>query len=417
MNLQKILTLIMVFSIWTGNAQISVTLMKNTSITGEWKFTPYLYIIAGFQEPQPKSIYNSDIRRGNSVISERQDIVLKTVDSICLEGICIIERNALVRGTVRYLGPISRLILSGNSPIEEQYDQFVITLNNVETKKFGFLRLDKLNSTDTIEISQHAASKERRMLFSGTIKEDYSFTVKREIPDCIQDYPNSKELPQKRLALVIGNAQYKFISGINNSCNDAQDMLDTLSQWGFTVIYRENLSTLEMLDAIRAFRDSLLHYDVGWFYFAGHGVEVDKIKYLIPVNASLKHRDYLAKEAIELQYVESALQGKIGFIIVDACRNNPFEFSSDKGFRGIILEQHSSKGSLLSVFATSSGKMANDRHPNGRNGKYTGCLFGVLTQTQKCFMLNNIFSIVEGLLENQTATHTSEGMGLYYLTK
>ncbi len=414
MNLQNIILFLLLIIARQSIAQTNVTLLKGSGVYGAWKFRPGIYAISGYYGMQPKSDQNEPPIR-SSTISERYDIVLNTIDSICLEGICVIEKNAIMRGKIRYIGQVSRPSFSGDDFYEERYERFVVTLKSVKTRDYGLVLFDASGSTDTIDIRQSAASGEHTMEFVGEIKQDYLCTVKGKIPTCIQGIPNAKELPRKRLALIIGNSNYAHKGILTNPCHDAQDIRDSLCLFGFKVMYKENLSTLEMLDAIRTFRDSLANYDVGWFYFAGHGVEVDGSKYLIPVNAQLKHKDHLAKEAIELQYIEFVLKDKIGLITVDVCRDNPFEFSMGKGLRGFVLEQSSGKGSLLSAFATLSGKNASDDHPNGRNGNYTGCLLKAMTG--KCLIINNIFSVAEGELANQVATHTSEGMGLYYLTR
>src|SRR5687767_6951848 len=78
---------------------------------------------------------------------------------------------------------------------------------------------------------------------------------------------------QKRLALVIGNSSYKFGGSLKNPVNDARAMAGTLQSMGFDVMKFEDLSGTDMKKAINDFGKKLAGYDVGLFYYAGHGIQ------------------------------------------------------------------------------------------------------------------------------------------------
>ncbi|MEN8219561.1 MAG: caspase family protein [Pseudomonadota bacterium] len=86
----------------------------------------------------------------------------------------------------------------------------------------------------------------------------------------------------KKIALVIGNWAYQF-KPLENPQNDARDMAQLLSkQLGFEVIHKENLSFEQMQDEVLKFKLKLKG-QVGLFYFAGHGLEVEGKNYLLPL--------------------------------------------------------------------------------------------------------------------------------------
>ncbi|HEX2448692.1 MAG TPA: caspase family protein [Methyloceanibacter sp.] len=93
---------------------------------------------------------------------------------------------------------------------------------------------------------------------------------------------------EKRVALVIGNSAYQHTAPLRNPSNDASDMAEKLRALGFEVIDGTNLSKSEMESRIRTFATKLSGADVGLFFYAGHGMQVDGKNFLAPVDASLK---------------------------------------------------------------------------------------------------------------------------------
>src|SRR5438034_3191811 len=93
--------------------------------------------------------------------------------------------------------------------------------------------------------------------------------------------------PERRVALVIGNGDYRF-SPLKNPISDARGMAEALRALGFDVAYRENASKQTMLEAIRSFAMRTRSSDVRLFYYAGHGVQVDGRNYLIPTDADIQ---------------------------------------------------------------------------------------------------------------------------------
>ncbi len=174
---------------------------------------------------------------------------------------------------------------------------------------------------------------------------------------------------ERRIALVIGNGDYKS-SPLRNPVNDAQDMTEALRGLGFDVIHRKNANKRTMVSAINEFGRKLRSADVGLFYYAGHGMQVNGRNYLIPVGSQVESESDVEFESVDvgrlLGKMEDA-ESKINIVILDACRNNPFARSFRSGNRGLAI-MTAPTGSFV-AFATAPGSVAADG--DGRNGIFT----------------------------------------------
>lgn len=175
-----------------------------------------------------------------------------------------------------------------------------------------------------------------------------------------------------RIALVIGNADY--VSGaLRNPINDAIDMSTALKQCGFEVYQVLNATRSDMRDEIRSFGNQLGNRDIGLFYYAGHGIQVNGENYLVPVDAAVEAEDEVADECLKvasvLRKMETA-KNPLNIIILDACRNNPFHRSFRSTTRG-LAKMDAPTGSII-AYATAPGTTAADG--SGENGLYTSIL-------------------------------------------
>ena len=117
---------------------------------------------------------------------------------------------------------------------------------------------------------------------------------------------------ERRVALVIGNGNYPFGS-LRNPVNDATDMAKTLTNLGFEVISRTDVTQRQMLALISDFGKQLQSGGVGLFYFAGHGVQVSGDNFLIPVDAEIKTDADVDVYCVELNKVLKQMQTATGF--------------------------------------------------------------------------------------------------------
>lgn len=175
---------------------------------------------------------------------------------------------------------------------------------------------------------------------------------------------------ENRLALVIGNADYKT-SPLKNPVNDARDISGILEKLDFDVIYRENASQREFEEAIREFGNRLRQMGgIGLFYYAGHGVQVRDDNFLIPVDAQIYQETDIKYEAIHAGRILDAMynaSNRMNIVILDACRDNPFARSFRSTAQG-LARMNAPTGTLI-AYATSPGNVAADG--DGRNSFYT----------------------------------------------
>ena len=167
-----------------------------------------------------------------------------------------------------------------------------------------------------------------------------------------------------RVALVIGNSDYKTVGALPNPKYDAALVSETLRGLGFEVIETINATQKQMKRSVSKFTEKLSkagNGSVGLFYYAGHGIQVGGRNYLIPVDAEINNEADVDIESIEANSVLRSMEysnAQVNFVILDACRNNPFARSFRSASRG-LARMDAPKGSLV-AYATSPGDVAAD---------------------------------------------------------
>lgn len=175
----------------------------------------------------------------------------------------------------------------------------------------------------------------------------------------------------ERVALVVGNNAYEHAPALANPLNDAKAVAGRLEEAGYSVTLLENAGIRDMLKGLRSFCSSAQGAETAVFFFAGHGVEVDGENYLLPVDAELQEEVDLDLETLTLadtidEIGESGARLKL--IILDCCRNNPFEAtrswvgatrSLGSGGLAAVEQDKLAEGTML-VFSAAPRKSALD---------------------------------------------------------
>ncbi len=185
--------------------------------------------------------------------------------------------------------------------------------------------------------------------------------------------------PERRVALVIGNAAYQYTAPLTNPVHDAQDIARVLKELQFQVILKTDATLETMADAIFQFGEQLKGGGVGLLYYSGHGMQVKGENYLIPIDANLVREDDIKRKTINARDVLDKMdeaKSHLNLVFLDACRNNPFPRSVRAASRG-LAGMNAPTGTLL-VFATNPDNVAADGA--GRNGAYTKYLLQYITQ-------------------------------------
>ena len=204
----------------------------------------------------------------------------------------------------------------------------------------------------------------------------------------------------KRIALVVGNANYK-VRPLKNSRNDADDVSRSLKATGFDVIDLRDASLPQMRTAVRQFGDRLINNDVGLVYYSGHGVEVKGRNYFIPVNADIQREDEIADQGLDVSLIleKMSTAGKgVNILIVDACRDDPFGRSFRSSSRG-LANMDAPRGTII-AYATSPGKVASDGDPRERNSPYTKHLVKAMQSPNK--PIEQVFKEVRRAVQDET---------------
>ena len=191
----------------------------------------------------------------------------------------------------------------------------------------------------------------------------------------------------RRVALVIGNSDYASAPALPNPANDALAMSDSLRKLGFTVKTGIDLDAAGMVSNLRSFGTMAETADVALVFYAGHGIQVDGENFLLPVDTTLERERDLNYEALALNLILSEVSQarKLGVVILDACRDNPFagQLKTAMGptrstVVGRGLTRVDAPADTLVAFATRDGAVAEDGF--GFNSPFTTALVSHLDE-------------------------------------
>lgn len=177
-------------------------------------------------------------------------------------------------------------------------------------------------------------------------------------------FPAASAFDSPRIALVVGNGAYSSIGALPNPPSDARLIAKTLEKLGFDTYLSLDADQLEMKKQIADFGRRLRASSkdtVGFFYYAGHGVQAAGRNYLLPVEARPTDKADLDLMGVEANWVLRQMESagnRTNIIVLDACRNNPFTVSNRSLNRG-LAQIDAPTGSFIS-YATAPGKVALD---------------------------------------------------------
>ena len=133
----------------------------------------------------------------------------------------------------------------------------------------------------------------------------------------------SVALAARQVALVVGNSSYTHIGRLPNPENDAVDLSASLRRLGFEVTTELDVGRGDLTEALRAFTRRSAGADASLVFYAGHGLEMDGINYLVPVDARVERDVDVRYETVTLDdLLVSTVGARLWLLILDACRNN-----------------------------------------------------------------------------------------------
>ena len=144
----------------------------------------------------------------------------------------------------------------------------------------------------------------------------------------------------KRVALVVGNNDYRNVPKLLKAVNDAHLMAETLKQLGFTVMFADSLSRQKFVEILLSFDNALESGDTAFFFYSGRGFEITGQNYLLPVDvpaATAGQEELVRDSAVPADRIIEPLGKRVvrsAILVFDACRENPFQRSGGRGLPG-----------------------------------------------------------------------------------
>ena len=192
---------------------------------------------------------------------------------------------------------------------------------------------------------------------------------------------------EKRVALIVGNSSYQTVPQLANPSRDANAVAKMFRDAGFdTVDIQIDVGNLEFKRAIRKFEATADQADIAVVYYAGHGIEIGGVNYLVPVDARLASDRDAEDEAIPLERLVSSADGakRLRLIVLDACRDNPFvrvmrrerKVASRAVVAGLGKVEPTSTDTLI-AYAAKAGSTADDG--DGLHSPFTTAVLRNLT--------------------------------------
>jgi uncharacterized caspase-like protein len=178
-------------------------------------------------------------------------------------------------------------------------------------------------------------------------------------------------LAETRVALVIGNSKYGS-KPLKNPVNDARAISEVLKKAGFDVELIPDASLNDMIAGARRFLDKAQKADVRLFYYAGHAAQVRGNNYLAPIDGRIVYEDELETRGLNVSrdlVARLNAKDKLNIIILDACRDNPYQVRTRSQSPGLAVLDGPPSGTLI-AYSTSPGGVAEDT-PDRPNSRYT----------------------------------------------
>jgi len=168
---------------------------------------------------------------------------------------------------------------------------------------------------------------------------------------------------EKRVAFVIGNAQYDF-GNISKSTLSSRNMRDFLKEQNFEVIYLENAQKGDIVKSYRKFRNSIGRGDVVLIYFSGYVLSKNSINYLLPISSKIEKTNQLRERAVDLDFLitkASSSSPRMSIVVLDT-----YEIS---GLQGISTKD--SEIASLSQYKSTDSYVGSTKNSAKNNGKFT----------------------------------------------
>jgi tetratricopeptide (TPR) repeat protein len=218
---------------------------------------------------------------------------------------------------------------------------------------------------------------------------------------------------EKRLALVIGNANYEK-GALKNPVNDALLMKETFEKLGFDVVLETDIETnSEFVGIIDNYNNLRKGYSIGFIYYAGHAVQIGGLNYMLPTKEKFETESNIKYKGVNISIFtdewKNPYSNEVNVLILDACRNNPFEkqiygttrnIGDNDGLGLAEIDRGKQPTGSIVAFSTAAGQTASDGLIGSKNSFYCQSLSKNLQLSD--VSLRNIFGKVSKEIYKQT---------------
>ena len=162
-----------------------------------------------------------------------------------------------------------------------------------------------------------------------------------------------------KIALLIGNQDYKNYPKLHTPINDVRAVKDFLKKNGFDTTIIENATRETTKQALYNFEKESVQSDIALIYYSGYGVAIKGENYLIPIDAPNIEYKLNQYELIPLKELTN-IKSEANIILIDACRDISIYQKFQKGLLPIKAKENS-----IVTFSSSIGKTSldtNEKH-------------------------------------------------------
>jgi TPR repeat protein len=280
-------------------------------------------------------------------------------------------------------------------------DRQCMTVQNVKNHTIVYLTHEASDSKNAVSLKDYLV---RNAQLSGKDGENWL------------TYPakHTDKFTDRRIALVIGNANYTNYAKLKNPLNDVTAVGEQLRQLGFDVICLYDATYDMMLEVLNWFRQKAVQgqYDFALFYYSGHGLQYDGKNWILPVEANLEHSSDLKTQCLDGQDLltmidDTECEGKV--VVLDACRTEKINWKEEddavKEESKSYVSMEPRRGMLL-AYSTRSGDVAQDVSlENNDMGPYALAFVNKLQEEN--LSLDDLFNEVRYSVEAMTSSTQS----------
>lgn len=194
----------------------------------------------------------------------------------------------------------------------------------------------------------------------------------------------------KKLAIVIGNANYAYYPQLEKTVNDANSMQNSLLQLGFVVDKQIDVDVNDLDKVLDDFYLKLKGSDIGLLYYSGHGVKVARNDYILPIDSKFENEEQLKQQCVSITEIITKMDSSgcdVKIVILDCSRDNPNNIEGEKSF---IVALSNLPSNIFLAYATGPGSIS--YKGSGTNSLYTSSLLKYIKTSN--IPINELFKLV-----------------------